>query len=74
MSNFFIEDIRHTEKLYSISYFFLREVDCGSIGGVEEQAELEGISLVFQIHFASCFLISDSFCLRALLLSNFQCG
>ena len=38
MSNFLFEDIRHTEKLYSISYFCLREVGGGSIGGVEEQA------------------------------------
>ena len=33
--------------MYLIFYFFLREVDGGSIGAVGEQAQLEGISFVF---------------------------
>ena len=32
------------------------------------------ISFVLQAHFASCFLISDSFCQWVLVLSNFQFG
>ena len=41
------------------------------MGEVGEQAKLEGISFVLQTHFATCFLISDSFCVRVLVLSNF---
>ena len=45
-----------------------------SIGGVGEQVKLEGISFVLPSHFATCFLISNYFYLRAMVLSNFQFG